>query len=205
VAFNEGHYRVTITDEDFTCTFRTGYVFAEHIETSFPQPEGLRFPFDRNMAICEEAGGGVGGFGAGRSGGSRGHAGCDLYAEVGEAVRAMEDGTVVSAGSYFEGTDIVDVESDSGRIISYGEVRAGSYARRGIAIGSRVKRGQVIAEVGRLSCCHPMLHLEMYSGSANGSLTAKYGGWYQRRSDLMNPTTLLKQARKNFLSGADGR
>jgi murein DD-endopeptidase MepM/ murein hydrolase activator NlpD len=205
VSFEAGHYKVTILDEIFECPFRTGYVFAEHIKTAFPTPPGLRFPFDRDLDICDEAGGGVGAFGAYRDGGGRGHAACDLYARAGEAVRAMEDGTVISAGSYFEGTDIVDIESDSGRIISYGEVRAGSYANYGVVVGSRVKRGQVIAEVGRLLCCHPMLHLEMYSGKATGSLTAKYGGWYQRRSDLMDPTSLLKQARKNMLSGAEGR
>ncbi len=201
VGFSEGHYKVTITDEIFDCPFRTGYVFAEHVTAAFPQPEGLRFPFDRTLLICEEAGGGVGAFAAGRSGGARGHAGCDLYAETGENIRAMEDGTVVSAGSYYEGTDIVDVQNDSGGVISYGEVRAGSYGRLGVSVGSRVKKGQVIANVGQLSCCHSMLHLEMYSGKASGSLTAKYGGWYQRRSDLFNPTSLLKQARTDLLSG----
>ena len=48
-------------------------------------------------------------------------------------------------------------------------------------------------KTGTLDCYHqPMLHFEMYSGKASGSLGGN-GGPYQRRSDLVNPTSWLKQ------------
>lgn len=130
-------------------------------------------------------------FGAWRSG-DRLHAGCDLLADRGTEILAVEDGTVIQGPYYFySNTYALEVEHDSGIVVRYGEILQS--LPRGIGPGARVSRGQVIAYVGMLSSGSSMLHFELYRGTASGELTTGSGP-YRRRSDLIDPTPYLDQA-----------
>jgi hypothetical protein len=128
-------------------------------------------------------------FGADRNG--RKHAGCDLIADPGTEILAMADGKVIQGPYPF--TDIVfalEVKHANGMVVRYGEI-----AQRippGIRVGTSVSQGQVIAYVGRFRKGGSMLHLEMYAGTEEGSLSG--GGEYKRRSDLIDPTDILDSA-----------
>jgi murein DD-endopeptidase MepM/ murein hydrolase activator NlpD len=132
-------------------------------------------------------------FGSGRSGGRK-HAGCDLYAPVGTAIRAMAQGTIrIAPYDFYGGTWAIEV--DHGTFVArYGEVKPNSV--KALKAGATVLPGQVIAEVGKLNNYHKsMLHLELYAGTASGGLTVRGNPPYQRRADLFNPTTWLDAAR----------
>ena len=129
-------------------------------------------------------------FGAIRDGGRRTHAAADLYSDTSQPVMAIADGRVIDYYYFYSGTYAVVVEHpevDGMKIVRYGEV--GSLAS-GVKVGDIVKRGQILANVGKLSCCSPMLHFEGYTGTASGPLSVS-SGKYRRRSDLLNPTDLL--------------
>lgn len=136
---------------------------------------------------------GVASFGAWRSGGTRKHAACDLYAPVSTEILAIEDGTIIDGPYYFyDGTYALEVRHDSGYVVRYGEIR--QRVPRGITTGARVSQGQVIAYVGFLvELKLSMLHFEMYKGTVTGLLTQS-GDIYQRRSDLLDPTPFLLAA-----------
>lgn len=129
-------------------------------------------------------------FGSNRSGGKRKHAGCDLYAKAGTEVRAMADGKVRVVNGFYAGTDVIEIVHKK-HIIRYGEVLSGKSL---VKVGDDVKRGQPIGYVGKLTIQVPsmMLHLEMYSNPKDtGPLTVRGNTAYQRRSDLVDPTTFL--------------
>ena len=127
-------------------------------------------------------------YGADRGGG-RFHAGCDLHADAGTEVLAMQDGVVLQDAYRFY-KDTMALEIDHGNFIArYGEISAAPSIRKGM----RVKRGQVIGYVGTLER-QSMLHLELYSGTEEGSLTVRETGPYQRRADLVDPTQYLDNA-----------
>lgn len=136
-------------------------------------------------------------FGSSRSGGSRAHAGCDLYAALGTWVHAIADGEVIR-GPYPFYCETYALEVHHGTfVIRYGEIQRVTMVRA----GAKVTAGQPIAKVGHLvgvNVSSDMLHLEMYRGNATGDLTVRHGGAlradgvpYQRRSDLMDPTPFL--------------
>jgi murein DD-endopeptidase MepM/ murein hydrolase activator NlpD len=190
------HARLTLDELSLpNCPFRTGYLYTQHFEensgnanTEYVYPMGAWVP------TCGEAGGGSGGFAVARDGGARKHAGCDMYATVGKPIYAIEDGVVLDAYPFYCDTDAIEVKGS--RVVRYGEIRSRSPSKYNVQVGQRVKKGQIIAEVGHLSCYHqPMLHFELYRGDATGSLTnASYP--FKRRSDLLNPTQGLFQWRK---------
>ncbi|MBD2851028.1 M23 family metallopeptidase [Acinetobacter baumannii] len=129
-------------------------------------------------------------FGSNRSGGKRKHAGCDLYAPTGTEIRAMADGKVRVVKGFYSGTDVIEIVHKK-HIIRYGEVLEGKSL---VKVGDDVKRGQTIGYVGKLTVQVPsmMLHLEMYSNPKDTSpLTVRGNNAYQRRSDLIDPTTFL--------------
>jgi murein DD-endopeptidase MepM/ murein hydrolase activator NlpD len=152
-------------------------------------PSKEYFPTKTQQGFCEGAGDGVGAFGAGRGGG-RLHGACDIYNPEGTPIYAVADGTVLDDGyPFYCSTDALEVDHGT-YLVRYGEIRPGSAA---LKKGQKVKAGQLLAKTGLLDCYHqPMLHFEMYSGKASGSLGGN-GGPYQRRSDLVNPTNWLKQ------------
>jgi murein DD-endopeptidase MepM/ murein hydrolase activator NlpD len=131
-------------------------------------------------------------FGARRAGGKRKHAGCDLVAPIGTPVRAVEDGTVTTIRDFYHDTWYIAV--DHGIFtVRYGEVSP--RFPPGIREGAKVKKGQIIGTIGRLSGGSHMLHFEMYDNSATGPLTVRKNAPYQRRSDLIDPTPYLDAAR----------
>lgn len=128
----------------------------------------------------------------------RKHAGCDIYAAAGTPIRAVENGTVLFTHAFYYRTDEVTVDH-GGYIVRYGEVDPESI---NVKIGDKVKRGQVIANVGQLitpsgekykQC---MLHFEMYSSSTpiKNAMLTNDSKPYCRRSDLINPTATLDAA-----------
>ena len=135
---------------------------------------------------------GGGRFGAPRDGGSRTHAGCDLYAPDGTPVRAVTGGTVIQQPYPFPSRDYQTVAIEVRHpdfIARYGEVRAAA----GLGAGSQVTEGQVIAYVQRMTR-DSMLHFEMYSNPGLATpLTDRSRQPYQRRADLVDPTPYLDQ------------
>lgn len=138
-------------------------------------------------------------FGANRANG-RLHAACDLYRpSVGEVVRAVEGGQVIR-GPYlfYQGTYALEVKHDSGFVARYGEITSKKVP--GVEPGAKVTRGQMIGYLGKVNsnCCSPMLNFELFAGTATGPLTQDRRP-YQRRSDLLNPTSSLQVwERKSF-------
>ncbi len=148
------------------------------------------------------------GFAARRAGGSRAHAGCDLYFPAGTVIHAISAGTVVRGPEpFYAGTYALEI--DHGTFIArYGEIQKTTLVRK----GDRVTAGQPIAKVGHLigiDVPSDMLHLELYDKSADGSLTVPEsvsaktpaGVPFLRRKDLIDPTPKL-DAWRNNLPGA---
>jgi murein DD-endopeptidase MepM/ murein hydrolase activator NlpD len=128
-------------------------------------------------------------FGAPRSGG-RLHAACDLLAPFGTKIRAIADGIVLQAPYYFyEGTNALEVQHPGIGVVRYGEISIVKAVH--LRAGDRVEAGDVIAYVGRLDSGSSMLHFELYSGKAQGGLTNRGNPPYQRRRDLINPSSLV--------------
>lgn len=128
-------------------------------------------------------------FAAGRGGGTRLHAACDLYRYKNEPIRSVAPGKVIrNLYAFYQGTYALEVRHDGGFIVRYGEMTSKKYFRG----GQRVKMGDRIGDMGKVNsgCCRPMLHFELYKGDKTGSLSNGRGK-YRRRSDLMNPTEYL--------------
>ncbi|MDB6168354.1 MAG: uncharacterized protein JWM88_1218, partial [Verrucomicrobia bacterium] len=139
-------------------------------------------------------------FASNRNGGSRLHAGCDLYFPRGTPIHAVADGVVVR-GPYSFYAQTFALEVDHGAFIArYGEIQEATLKRA----GDRVSAGERIASVGHLvgiTVPSDMLHFELYDKSASGPLTvaessksAQRGGVpFMRRKDLFDPTSSLNQ------------
>ncbi len=133
-------------------------------------------------------------FGSNRASGRK-HAGIDLYAPTGTAVRAMADGTVLDVYEFYCETFVIEIDHGS-FIARYGEVDKN---RKNIFVvrGDRVARGEKIGLVGKLvgiKVPSDMLHLEMYSTNKRSPLTVRENRPYQRRDDLMDPTSSINKA-----------
>lgn len=128
---------------------------------------------------------------------SRIHAACDLIARPGTPIYAVDHGTVWYSSGFYLQTDELTIRHPN-FLVRYGEIAQGKLAP-GIKRGEPVKPGQLIGWVGRLK----MLHFEMYKDPHSSdpltqrSNKTKYDyvtpGNYQRRSDLIDPTTYLDQ------------
>ncbi len=144
-------------------------------------------------------------FAADRSGGKRAHAGCDLYYPKGTTIYAVAGG-MVTRGPYDFYAQTSALEVDHGSfIVRYGEVQKATLVKEGDAVVA----GQAIATVGHLvgiTVPSDMLHFEMYGKSGTGTLTDKTassakradGVSFQRRSDLIDPTTYLNKWSTNL-------
>lgn len=142
-------------------------------------------------------------FGAGRDGGARLHAGCDLIAPPGTPICAIADGIVRNGPYYFYNGSYALEVTHGGMVVRYGEILPTAVVKKDLAFladikaGASVKKGQVIAYVAKMTGGSSMLHFECYSNSQlTGALTdkSKSGGKYKRRSDLLDPTNLLDGA-----------
>lgn len=162
-------------------------------ETIAPQP--VLFPLKTKPSESYKSG--MRAYASDRSKGKRKHAGVDLYAAKGTAIRAMKDGKVIQHYNFYLGTKALEINHGD-MVIRYGEILR---VAEGIKTGVSVKRGQIIAYVGELVFKSgnkmSMLHLEAYKGNATGALTVRSAQPYQRRSDLFDPTSLLDSAVMN--------
>jgi murein DD-endopeptidase MepM/ murein hydrolase activator NlpD len=128
-------------------------------------------------------------FGASRSNG-RVHAGIDFIAPSGRLVYAMTDGKVIRTSLFFENTSAVEVLNTDGTLARYCEISPA------VAVNTVVHRGDIIGRIITNWEGTSMLHLEMYKGTASGSLTQRDNSsfWYvpyrnyERRADLIDPT-----------------
>ena len=133
-------------------------------------------------------------FGADRDNGRK-HAGVDFIAPVGTNVISMSDetGEVIATYDFWAGTQAVEVKYPDGTIIRYTEIKST------VKVGDKVNQGEQIGEViANTKNKAAMLHLEIYKGTASGSLTnignsSNYDNVtpqkYQRRKDLIDPTS----------------
>jgi murein DD-endopeptidase MepM/ murein hydrolase activator NlpD len=129
-------------------------------------------------------------FGAARSDG-RAHAAVDFIAPGGTPVYAMTEGTVIRTSIFFQNTSAVEVRNTDGTVARYCEISPS------VQVGTTVRRGDVIGKIMTNYAGTAMLHLEMYMGTATGSLSQSNNSNnytyvkvrnYQRRSDLVDPT-----------------
>lgn len=137
-------------------------------------------------------------FGSNRDGGARKHAASDLYRSKNDPIKAVTSGTVIRNTYFFyQGTYAIEVKHSGGFVVRYGEITGSSPTR----LNQAVSTGQTVGYMGKTTCCTPMLHFELFSGKASGPLS---GGStkYQRRSDLLNPTSYLQQWQANSFSRA---
>jgi murein DD-endopeptidase MepM/ murein hydrolase activator NlpD len=134
-------------------------------------------------------------FGANRKG-DRKHAGVDLYAPVGSPIYAMDEGEITNGPyAFYLGTQAIEIKHPQ-FLARYGEIRD---VADGLKMGEKVTKGQLIGYVGQLRGLNmSMLHLELYKDSASGSLTVRGNKPFHRRSDLIDPTTLLDKAQCNI-------
>ena len=115
-----------------------------------------------------------------------------MAAAVGTPVYAVDDGEVIEAAGGFDkyGTSVVSIEhgdiyDDDYCIVRYGEVDTIL-----VQIGAKVKKGDMIAKVGKQPG-GTQLHLEMYSGDQSGQFKQENNLPYKRRSDIIDPTPFL--------------
>jgi len=129
-------------------------------------------------------------FGAPRANG-RAHAAIDFIAPGGTPVYAMTDGKVTRTSLFFQNTSAVEVKNTDGTVVRYCEIAPA------VSVGTIVHRGDLIGKVMTNNAGTAMLHLEMYMGTASGSLSQSNNASnykyvtvhnYERRSDLIDPT-----------------
>lgn len=136
--------------------------------------------------------------------GSRKHAGVDLFADVGDAVVAPEDGVIFRVYPFTKGTWAMYLWTNDDRIINLGEVEKSSWREFDIRPGVHVQQGQPIARIGAQDDggAH-MLHVETYdvAGLSEDQVEKMIRGehyrWFKgesRPSGLMDPTAYLVMA-----------
>ncbi len=129
-------------------------------------------------------------FGYPRDGGRK-HGGCDLGAPAGTEIFAIDDGEVVEVSSKFKyETSVVSIEHGDYTDDDYCVIRYGEVDTVMVQLGAKVKKGDVIAKVGKQPG-GTQLHLEMYSGDESGPFLQVNNLPYKRRSDLIDPTPFL--------------
>ena len=136
---------------------------------------------------------GGGSFGASRDGGSRRHQGIDLYAPFEAPVVALEDGVVTAVQGWSgSGTKGLWVDHpEAGFTALYGAVKPGSYP----AVGTKVKRGEQIATIGKYPKGSTMLHIEAWAlGTVKPRPTWKSGDPPASNIDI---TSYLEAAKGN--------
>lgn len=184
----------------------TGFVADEYVKlkgecpqatpspTETPVVQSWTFPTIKRPSSSYKSG--MRRFKASRGGGSRWHAACDLYRVTGEAAASVTSGKVIRDKYYFyEGTYAIEVKHTGGKVARYGEITGKSAPS--IALNRPVTMGQTVGYIGKVNsgCCTPMLHFELYTGATTGALT-QGGNKFNRRKDLIDPTTYLSEWEK---------
>ena len=137
-------------------------------------------------------------FGADRPNGRK-HAACDLLAPLDTPVLAVARGLILKSPYKFYRaknhvwTYALEVKHTKGYIVRYTEV---DRCAEGIETGASVEEGQTIAYVGAAL----MLHFELYKGTEHGPLTDRSRTGFQRRADLLNPTSFIDSLRQELYS-----
>ena len=190
------------------------------VENFYAKPLGFSFPFS---FVPRAVGNGVnnpnvvswdrsvmGSFGWRRSNGRRRHAGCDLYATVGEPVYSVADGVVVDGSktfTVFTAGDTQEVTIQHGNIfVRYTEMRLGSCT---LSMGQEVKRGEKIGEAALMISPqgdrYQMIHIEIYTDVNTPPSRVPFRDDndprrppFLRRSDLTDPTPYLDEWAKNL-------
>lgn len=129
---------------------------------------------------------------------TRSHAGMDYYVSNGDGtpVYAMQAGKVIEyCADFYYGTSSVAIKHDDGSIARYCEIKVSKNLKKN---GATVKQGEQIGTIKANDRDEgTMLHLELYYGTATGSLSSSnttydyVTGKYNRRQDLIDPTFLL--------------
>lgn len=132
-------------------------------------------------------------FKASRANGARWHAGIDLFANAGDVVVATQSGRLVNGYNFLGTTDALLIQTDTGLVTLYGEIKDKSWKELGLEIGDHVDKGQPIALVGVTPAGSSMLHFETYVRG-----TTKNESWSQQRTlpppNLLDPTDYLLRA-----------
>ena len=120
----------------------------------------------------------------------RRHAGIDLFANAGDAVIAIEDGTVIGFYPFLRAAtgemSFALLVAHNGYVANYGEVRENSLRAHNLDIGSPVRAGQRIATVSDTA----QLHFETY---APGTTRNHSWGYHDRRpAPVVDPTPRLQ-------------
>ncbi|KAA1246859.1 M23 family metallopeptidase [Aquimarina sp. RZ0] len=133
---------------------------------------------------------------------TRQHAARDLETDPFENVVAIAVGEVLRVAYFYEGTWQITIlhEIPDGRkfIVRYGELDPD--VNNNYKTGDSVVQSQVLGKTGDLtSITRFMLHFELYSGEQGYDLTIPLagGGKFQRRTDLIDPLTILKEGYRN--------
>ena len=134
-------------------------------------------------------------FGSPRDGGSRKHAGVDLYAPYLSKIRAIADGVIVQPPYWFyDGTNALEVYHPGIGVVRYGEISSGKVIP--MKAKQKVKAGEHIAYVGLLDSLHmSMIHFELFGEQAYGQ-SLSGGGPFRRNPHLKDPTPLVDKLSK---------
>lgn len=120
----------------------------------------------------------------------RHHAGIDLFANAGDAVIAIEDGTVIGFYPFLRAAtgemSFALLVAHEGYVANYGEVRENSLRAHNLEIGSRVRAGQRIATVSDTA----QLHFETYAPGTTRNYS--WGYHEQRPAPVVDPTPRLQ-------------
>lgn len=128
-------------------------------------------------------------FGALREDGARYHVGIDLYCNDDDICVGTENGVVVGIQGFLNITKALLIQTDSGIVLLYGEIKNNSWEEFNIKVGSRVKKGQQICRMGKNQKGTVMLHFETYQKG-----TTKNSSWpagTQPSPSILNPTKYL--------------
>ena len=127
-----------------------------------------------------------------RDDGKRYHVAVDLFANYGDVVVAIEDGTIIDWDYFYHGVWRLLVRCKSnGLVINYGEVDKSSLDHFKLKKGRDVKAGQPIALIGKMSGGSSMLHLETYRPNTTETHRYHLGDPESALALFFNPTQYL--------------
>jgi murein DD-endopeptidase MepM/ murein hydrolase activator NlpD len=120
----------------------------------------------------------------------RHHAGVDLFANAGDEVIAVEDGTIIGFYPFLRARtgemSYALLVAHDGYVANYGEVRENSLRAHNLAIGARVRGGQRIATISDTA----QLHFETYAAGTTRNYSWGYRA--QRPAAVIDPTPRLQ-------------
>lgn len=120
----------------------------------------------------------------------RHHAGVDLFANAGDAVIAVEDGTVIGFYPFLRAAtgemSYAMLVAHDGYVANYGEVRENSLTAHNLRIGAAVHGGERIATVSDTA----QLHFETYQAGTTRNYS--WGYHAERPAAVVDPTPRLQ-------------